>query len=297
MPGGWFTPSAWALERGLADLEAKVAASRNFGSLSAEQQQLLRLNATDYSIMRAAPGGNVQAAWDSFVAGAQDTEAGDEGALGGMGQIIGGAVGAFYGNPQAGAFIGGALDQPTRGTRMDFKDLLRVAASGMTTGEDGIVWDYGAMGSAALDVLRPQPVMAMAPAIGGAASRIPSMSQLMARLGGGAIARAGGAAVGALRSVGGRIVGFFTASGKRVSVKEAVMLAGNIGLSAAAAALAVDEAELAEAVMQELKKRGRGRARGISAAQLRTTRRTMRKIESMHRQIHRAAKSAVSHRR
>lgn len=108
---------------------------------------------------------------------------------------------------------------------------------------------------------------------------------------GGTVARAGAAAVGIIRTAAGRIAGWVLPSGVRVSRKQAVELAKNVGITAAAGALGASAVELAEAIMQEEGRPRRGR--GITAAQLRTTRRTMRKVESMHRQIAKAAKGAA----
>lgn len=121
--------------------------------------------------------------------------------------------------------------------------------------------------------------------------------------GGGAFVRAislGAAAlagtVGLVRSVGGRILGWILPSGAKVSSEAAVKLAKEIGLTAAATALGASVVDLAEAVMHHDKKKKHHR-RGITAAQLRTTGRTIRRVERMHHTIARLASSAVHHRR
>lgn len=108
---------------------------------------------------------------------------------------------------------------------------------------------------------------------------------------GGAASAAGriiGAGVGVVRSVAGRVTGFILANGRRVSVKDAASLAAQVGIVAAASTLGASPEEVAEAVLQSMKHRGRGR--GITAAQLRTTRRTIGKLERAHKQIAKAAR-------
>lgn len=306
--------SEWAIAHGVGDLEDRIAQGRS--------------TPEDYAWLAArasAPSGHILDAWNDYVRRTQGNESGGGGGfLSGVAKIVGGisggmlfgATGASVGatgrvDPGAlaldagvatiatGGSVAAAISRASSaqrlpGANMDLKDFLRVAASGINTDEGGnIIYDYGRAASTLTQSLTP--VMAMAPAMGGAGA-VPSLSQLMARLGGGAITRAGAAVWGAVRSASGRIAGFVLASGKRISTKDAVLLAGQVGLTAAAATLGVSEAELAEAVMQELRRRRGRRGRGISAAALRTTTRTMRRVERVHKQIHRAAKSAVSHR-
>lgn len=299
VPGGWFTPSSWSVSHGYEDLEAKVAAWPGFANGSARnwspaQQQMLAMTLQDYATLGIPPGTNPQDAWNRFVTEAQHAESGDEGALGGFGSIIGGAIGTYFGSPQAGAFIGGALDRPTppqqirRGQSMDIKDLIRAAASGISYGENGLTYDYGTAADRLQMALTPVAAPIAMPALGG-------LSGLMARLGAGGIGAAAGAAMGAIRSASGRLLGFITASGRRVSRRQAVRLAREMGITAAATALGVGAAELAEAVLDETK-RGR-RGRGITAAQIRTTTRTIRKLERAHAQIARVARAHVGRRR
>jgi hypothetical protein len=112
---------------------------------------------------------------------------------------------------------------------------------------------------------------------------LPSLGSLL-----GGAGRVVGAAIGAVRSVSGRVVGFILANGRRVSVKDAAALAAQVGITAAAATLGASETEVAEAVLAAMKHRGKGR--GISAAQLRITRRTIGKLERAHKQIAKAAR-------
>lgn len=99
----------------------------------------------------------------------------------------------------------------------------------------------------------------------------------------GTVARVGGAAVGVIRSVSGRIVSIMLPSGQKVTRKAAINLAKQMGVTGAATALGIGAVELAEMIVQDQGKSRRGK--GISAAQLRTTRRTMTTVEKMHRQI------------
>ena len=118
--------------------------------------------------------------------------------------------------------------------------------------------------------------------LGGAAS----VGGRILGLGGGVVA----AGVGVIRSVGGRILGVMLPSGQRVGRKAVVALAKQMGVTAAATALGIGAVELAEMVMSE--QRGKGRRKGISAANLRTTKRTMRQVMGMHRQITQACGTA-----
>lgn len=101
-------------------------------------------------------------------------------------------------------------------------------------------------------------------------------------------------ALGAVRSIGGKILRFILPSGAAVSRASAVKLAKEVGLTAAATALGVSAVELAEAIMQEEGKPRRGR--GITASQLRVTKRTIGKLERAHRDIARAARQHVGRR-
>lgn len=126
-----------------------------------------------------------------------------------------------------------------------------------------------------------------APKVGGVLGSLGSLLGV-----GGAVA----AAAGVIRTVGGRILRFVLPSGMKVSVGGAVQLARRIGIEAAAVALGVGVADVAQAIMQH-EKHAHRRGRGITAAQLRTTRRTITKVENAHRQLARLAASAVHHRR
>lgn len=86
-----------------------------------------------------------------------------------------------------------------------------------------------------------------------------------------------------VRTAGGKIASFIV-GGRRVSRKQAVQLARRVGLDAAAAALGIGAVELATAVLDEEIRHGR-RGRGVTASQLKTTRRTMRTVMGMARTI------------
>jgi len=116
---------------------------------------------------------------------------------------------------------------------------------------------------------------------------MPTLGRVGTFLGGAASATAG-----VLRSAAGRILGVILPSGVKVSRKSVVSLAKTMGVQGAATALGIGAVELAEMVMEEEMKKGRGRGRGVTGAQLRTTRTTMRKVERMHRQIASYARDA-----
>lgn len=108
---------------------------------------------------------------------------------------------------------------------------------------------------------------------------IPGLSSLLGgatRLGTAMIPAVGGAVVRAGR-------GFITAAGRMISRKKAVALAKQLGVQGAATALGIGALELAEAVVSESQRARRGKS--ITAASMRTTRRTMRQINSLHRQL------------
>jgi hypothetical protein len=117
-----------------------------------------------------------------------------------------------------------------------------------------------AMGMAATPVAWPT-----LPAIGGAISRmLPAV--------------VGGAAGAVVR--GGRMIA--TAIGN-ISRKRVVAIAKTLGIQGAATALGLGAVEIAQMVLDEDKRKGR--RGGITGAQLRTTRRTIGKVERAHRQI------------
>jgi len=141
----------------------------------------------------------------------------------------------------------------------------------------------------------PAALQVSAPGVFGAAlPALPALGSLLGRalpLIGGAVS----AAAGVIRSAAGRIVGVMLATGKRISTPAAVSLARTMGIQAAATALGIGAVELAEMIFQEEQRKMRRRSAGVTAAQMRTTRRTMRKVEGLHNQIVQAAKDAGHH--
>lgn len=171
------------------------------------------------------------------------------------------------------------------GGEMDLKDLLRSALVPVLGGQAGELLGGGVIGDLGNrlvdDVLNPsvpQQVALGLPALGALPSMAARFLPSMATVG-----RGVAAAVGVIRSVGGRILGVVLPSGMRVGPKAAIQLAKSMGITAAATALGIGAADLAEMVLQHAGKHRRGR--GVTGAQLRTTRRTMRTVERMHRQI------------
>lgn len=97
---------------------------------------------------------------------------------------------------------------------------------------------------------------------------------------GGMIGRALPAVVGGAVRVGGRLIQ--TAIGA-ISRKRVVAIAKTLGIQGAATALGIGAVEIAQMVLDEQQRRRRGG--GVTAAQLRTTRKTMRRVMGMARQI------------
>lgn len=137
-----------------------------------------------------------------------------------------------------------------------------------------VIWDSGPVYGSASRTGMPMAIPAAFPAF---PAMLGSAGTLAAR------------ALPAIRS-GAAAVGRFVLGGKVISRAKVAELARKIGIEGTAVALGVGAVEVAQAVMDESSKRGRGR--GVTAAQIRTTRRTMRTIERMHRQIVSACRSA-----
>lgn len=169
------------------------------------------------------------------------------------------------------------MEQP-----LDFSTALQVLVN---SAGDAIANRISASGTAAaIPDWGPIPSSAM---MLPQATQTAGLPSLLGMLGGAGRVVAG--AFGVVRSVTGRIVGFVLANGRRVSPRDAAILAGQVGITAAAATLGASEQEVAEAVLQAM--RGKRRSRGISAAALRTTRRTIGKLERAHKQIAKAARA------
>lgn len=156
----------------------------------------------------------------------------------------------------------------------DPRDALRLASLNTGTMTDIGMPGIGMIGQGGAQV-------AGFPALGGMAAGAAALGATAVRYGAGLVRSAAGLIRGVM--VGGRFI----------SRKRAVFLAKRVGLDAAAAALGVGAIELAQMVLQEEGGAGRRRGRGVTAAQMRTTRRTMNVIERMHKQIHRFAVRAT----
>lgn len=96
-----------------------------------------------------------------------------------------------------------------------------------------------------------------------------------------------GAAALGLRGAAGAV-------GRRMTRANAVRLARMVGPHAAAAALGIGVVELAQMMVGDAARRRRGR--GITAAQMKTTRRTIRAVERLHDQIVDACRDAIPRR-
>lgn len=108
--------------------------------------------------------------------------------------------------------------------------------------------------------------------------------------GAGLVGGAMSVAAGLVRTASGAIRGVMTTAGKFISSKKAVALAKRVGLDTAAVALGIGAVDLAQMVLADSARRGRGR--GITAASMRTTKRTMRAVMGLHRQIVQACSSS-----
>lgn len=223
--------------------------------------------------------------------------------LGNLGKT---ALTFFTKGPQAAAlsFAASTLTRSSSGSVPTFN--LQPQGSAMP--EDFDIFDTGSTSSSGWDVARdllriavnsqqpqtgnPYPVSALIPDYGPtqvAALGLPALGGML-----GGAARLGGAALGAVRSVGGKILRWVLPSGRVVSRKQAVQLAKEVGIVAAASAIGATADEIAQAVLDEQTKQRRGR--GITAAQLRTTTRTIGKLERAHRVVAKAARAHVGRR-
>lgn len=117
---------------------------------------------------------------------------------------------------------------------------------------------------------------AAAPSIQLAGLRIPGLAPLA-----GAAGRGMARVLGLNRTSTGKISGVMLGSGQWVSKKSMIDLAKRIGIDAAALALGITVVELAEAIATQ----PRRRRRGISAADLRTTRRTIRNVTNIGKDL------------
>lgn len=110
----------------------------------------------------------------------------------------------------------------------------------------------------------------------------PGGAPMAGRGGGGA-----GYAVGA--AAGRKLRGLMDQFGRKWSARRVAALARRLGVDAAAAALGVGAALVVDMVSQDSMRMVRRRRRGISYSQLSTTRRTLRKLDTMNRYLCRPA--------
>lgn len=221
------------------------------------------------------------------------------GALGG-----GGVKGALTGALLAPAAVGGfaALRQGA-----SFADIARTVAGTLTTGGPRFQTPAEQLFAPTLTQASPPgaPPLPQATAMAMGGQLVPvggggGFPQLMDDSGRlvqtGAFGLAGrgfGAAAGGLArmagnlvlSAAGRIRGVIGLGGQFISSKRVMSGAKILGLAGTSAALGIAVDEVAQIVLQESVKRRR--ARGISAASLRTTRRVTRRIISMHQDLSR----------
>jgi len=225
--------------------------------------------------------------------------------------IVAPVVGGIYGGP-AGAAIGGAIGARVAGrpaapaaaiafaTQPFVSGAVTAARTGFETG--GVTGAFGSLTGALGRYISP-PLAGAPPAASmpggmmrtGFGNGVSVMSTGMipsaaggqfqeaafpiAPLAGGALRMVGSLVVGAT----GRIRGLFTAANQFLSAKKVMKGTRVLGLSAASAALGISAVELAQIVMQESQKVRR--ARGISARDLRTTRRTTRRLIQAQRNL------------
>lgn len=154
-----------------------------------------------------------------------------------------------------------------------------------------IIRDYGMQSG--VPMAAPGMTQAAFPMIAGAARMLPSW--LGGAAAAGAVARVAGTIV---RSASGAIRGVFSAGGRLIRNKQAAQLARRVGIEAAAVALGIGAVDLAQMVLEDAvaKKKKHG---GVTASQLKVTRRTIGKVERMHKFIVASCHSAhvPTHRR
>jgi len=117
------------------------------------------------------------------------------------------------------------------------------------------------------------------------------------RIAGGVIGNAGRVIGNLVYSLSGSIRGILARSGEFFSSAKVADLAQRFGLEMAAAGLGVGLLEVAQAVFSHHRHRRRRRGRGISARDMRTSRRTIRKLIRMHHELGAIAAGAVRHHR
>lgn len=177
--------------------------------------------------------------------------------LGGVGKAIG-ATGAIGGTVAGGYTIGQAVGDYMAQPSYPVMPAQSIDMSPWQTA--------GALPVARGPIARPggSPPMARAPAAGGA-----------------------GYALG--QAAGRRVRGLIDQFGRKWSARRVAALARKLGVEAAAAALGVGAVMVVDMVAQDSMTAVRRRRKGISFSQLSTTRKTLRKIESMNRYLCRPA--------
>lgn len=148
-----------------------------------------------------------------------------------------------------------------------------------------------AMGQSILPGGAPSGFPSGAPDLGPLAMGLPGLIPRAAGLIGGA-ARA---AAGLVRTAAGKVRGVFLRSGRFISSKKGAALAKRVGIDAAAAALGVSTIEMAEMVLAA--QEGARRGRGLSARDMKITKRTIRTVDRLHDQIVRACRGTMPARR
>jgi len=133
-------------------------------------------------------------------------------------------------------------------------------------------------------------------ALGGTATRGAAAGP--GRIAGGLAGNAGRVIGNLVYSLSGRIRGIVARSGEFFTSAKVADLAQRFGLEMAAAGLGVGLLEVAQAVFSHHRSRRRGRrGRGITARDMRTSRRTIRKLTRMHHELAHLAAQGVRHAR
>lgn len=131
-------------------------------------------------------------------------------------------------------------------------------------------------------------------ALGGGAARAATGP---GRIAGGVIGNAGRVIGNLVYSLSGRIRGIIATTGEFFSSAKVADLAQRFGLEMAAAGLGVGLLEVAQAVFSHHRSRRRRRGRGITARDMRTSKRTIRKLTRMHHELAGLAAQGVRHAR
>ncbi len=117
------------------------------------------------------------------------------------------------------------------------------------------------------------------------------------RIAGGLIGNAGRVIGSLVYTMSGAVRGIIARSGEFFSSKKVADLAQRFGLEMAAAGLGVGLLEVAQAVFSHHRHGRRRRGRGITSRDMRTSRRTIRKLTRMHHELAALAAQGVRHAR